>query len=141
MVDPAAPLIRHATPSDLPAVSQFLTPFVARRQLLPRDEEELARLMRNGFLAEVEGRLVGFAAVEIYSKKLAEIQCLAVSEEVQRKGIGRELIRRCVQCSRDHGVLELMAISASEDFLRSCGFDYSLPDQKRALFIRTRDDD
>jgi len=28
-----------------------------------------------------------------------------------------------------------MAISTSDDFLMQCGFDYSLPNQKRALFI------
>jgi len=28
-----------------------------------------------------------------------------------------------------------MAISASDAFLKECGFDYSLPKQKRALFV------
>jgi amino-acid N-acetyltransferase len=34
-----------------------------------------------------------------------------------------------------------MAISASDNFLRNLGFDYSLPDQKRALFyqLKTRE--
>ena len=34
---------------------------------------------------------------------------------------------------------EPMAISASDEFLIRCGFDYSLPGQKRALFIQTRE--
>ncbi|MEM6473811.1 MAG: N-acetylglutamate synthase, partial [Planctomycetota bacterium] len=29
-------------------------------------------------------------------------------------------------------------ISSSESFLQNCGFDYSLPDQKRALFFQLR---
>jgi amino-acid N-acetyltransferase len=35
-----------------------------------------------------------------------------------------------------------MAISASDEFLRKLGFDYSLPEQKRALFfqLHSRDD-
>jgi amino-acid N-acetyltransferase len=35
-----------------------------------------------------------------------------------------------------------MAISSSDKFLQNLGFDYSLPDQKRALFyqLRTRED-
>ena len=79
--------------------------------------------------------VVGFAAVEIYSGKLAEIQCLAVSPAVQGQGIGRQLVRGCVDVARQQGVKELMAISATEAMFVACGFHYSLPNQKRALFI------
>ena len=43
----------------------------------------------------------------------------------------------CVERAKQHNILEVMAISASDEFLKQCGFDYSLPDQKRALFFRT----
>ncbi|MFN9913504.1 MAG: hypothetical protein ACK53L_13015, partial [Pirellulaceae bacterium] len=56
-------------------------------------------------------------------------------------GIGSELVRHCIDRARQRGVLEVMAISASDNFLRNLGFDYSLPDQKRALFyqLKTRE--
>jgi len=130
--------IRDAQATDVPAVAKLIEPFVKQRKLLPRTEEELRDLTRNGFVAQSEGRVVGFAAVDIYSKKLAEVQCLAVDPGCQRLGIGTKLVRACVQCAQDNNVLELMVITASEDMLRACGFDYSLPDQKRALFITTR---
>jgi amino-acid N-acetyltransferase len=34
--------------------------------------------------------------------------------------------------------MEVMAISSSEDFLAKIGFNYALPDQKRALFFQLR---
>lgn len=101
--------------------------------------------MENGFVVEVDeagtSKVVGFAAVEIYSRKLSEIQCLAVAEDYQGHGMGSDLVRHCVERARDRGVLEVMAISASDHFLRNLGFDYSLPDQKRALFyqLKTRE--
>jgi amino-acid N-acetyltransferase len=79
---------------------------------------------------------VGFAAVEIYSRKLGEIQSLAVADGYQGNGIGSALVKACVDRAREKGILEVMAISASEEFLRKLGFDYSLPDQKRALFCQ-----
>ena len=109
---------------------------VAARQLLARTDQEIEWLATHGFAAIVGEKLVGFAAVEIYSRKLAEIQCLAVSSDMHGRGIGKRLIEHCVACARHHGILELMAISASDEFLKQCGFDYSMPDQKRALFIR-----
>ncbi len=125
-----------ATLDSTDGVIEFLRPFVEAEQLLPRTKEEIQHLLKHGFMAMVGDRIVGFATVEIYSRKLSEIQCLAVDAEFQDIGIGRRLVKRCLERARELGVLELMAISASENLFKSCGFDYSLPMQKRALFIQ-----
>ncbi len=130
---------RAVEPGDLPGVLELIQPFVAARQLLPRTREELQKLFEHGFVAECDEQLVAFCAIEIYSAKLAEIQCLAVAPSQQNRGIGKNLVQRCVSCARQKGVCELMAITASENVFQQCGFDYSLPDQKRALFIRLDD--
>jgi amino-acid N-acetyltransferase len=138
--------IRQATESDLPAIQSLLQPFVEARKLLKRTRAELLTLIGNGFVAEVidehgKSKIVGFSAVEIYSRKLSEVQSLAVADGYQGRGMGSELVRACVERAREKGVLEVMAISASDNFLRNLGFDYSLPDQKRALFyqLKTRE--
>ena len=129
--------IRPAQISDAPDIEALVEPYVRQRILLRRSIEEIRDLTRNGFVAERNGRLIGFAAVDIYSRKLAELQCPAVAEDAQRKGIGRRLVQTCLDCARKHQVLEVMAITAAEEFFRECGFDYALPDQKKALFINT----
>ena len=131
--------INPATQDDLAAVSQFLQPFMDAQLLLQRNSIELQLLLRHSFKAESvkHGWIVGFCALEIYSKKLAEIQCLAVKETDQRKGIGRQLIEACVKRAQEEKVLELLAISNSELMFKACGFDYSLPNQKRAFFYQT----
>ena len=129
---------RLARIDDVPQIAELVEPFVQARKLLRRSLEDLRDLTRNGFVAEAQGQVVGFAAVEIYSKKLAELQCLAVAASHHGKGIGKRLVRDCIQCAKDHKVLELMAITALDSFFQDCGFDYSLPDEKRALFINTR---
>ncbi len=127
---------RQATPEDAEAIHAILRPYVANRKLFARTDAELIQLTRHGFIAEASGRAVGFAAVEVYSRKMAEVQSLAVAAQYQGRGIGQELVSRCVQRAKELGVVEVMAISSSEDFLRRCGFDYALPDQKRALFYQ-----
>lgn len=131
-------LIRAASPADGELLHAFLEPYVKQRMLLRRSVEELSELTKHGFLAEADGHCIGFAAIEIYSRKLAEVQCLAVLEAYRARGIGRELVLRCIDRARQLGVMEVMAISSSDHFLRGCGFDYSLPDQKRALFCQLR---
>lgn len=127
---------RQATPDDADMIHAILRPYVANHKLFARTDAEVVELTRHGFIAHVAGRPVGFAAVEVYSRKLAEVQCLAVRAEYQGHGIGKELVGRCVKRARELGVVEVMAISSSEEFLHQCGFDYALPDQKRALFYQ-----
>jgi amino-acid N-acetyltransferase len=133
-------VIRRAHFDDLDNIQSLLKPFVEQRKLLRRLQSEILLLMANGFVAEVEEgglkKIVGFSAVEIYSRKLGEIQCLAVADGYQGQGIGSALVKACVERAREKGILEVMAISASEGFLRQLGFDYSLPEQKRALFYQ-----
>ncbi len=139
--------VRAATLDDLPKIYDLLRPYVTARKLLKRTRNELIGLIGNGFVAVIDHtngdrEVIGFAAVEIYSRKLAEIQCLAVNGNFQGRGIGSHLVKLCIERAKDHGVLEVMAISASESMFRTLGFDYSLPDQKKALFcqLKTREE-
>ncbi len=139
--------IRSASLDDLPGIQGLLKPYVVARKLLKRTRNEMMGLVANGFVASVDlgdgtQQIVGFSAVEIYSRKLAEIQCLAVHEAFQGQGLGSKLVQKCVERAREKGVLEVLAISASESMFRALGFDYSLPDQKRALFfqLKSRED-
>ena len=139
---PPAPVrdvdIRPANLGDAASVARFLAPFVERGELLSRTEEELLALVRHGFVAEAKGRIVGFTALEIYSEKLAEVQCVSVEEAHRGQGIGRRLVTLCVDRARQLHIAETMAITAREEVLRHCGFDDSLPGAKITLFVRNR---
>ena len=131
--------IRRATISDVAELSEFIKPFVAQGRLLQRTTMELEILVANCFLAVYQGRVVGCAALEIYSDKLAELRSLAVDPNVRRMGIGHRLVDACVESAMQHNILEVMAITSSEEFFKSCGFDFTLPGEKKALFIQTRE--
>jgi amino-acid N-acetyltransferase len=132
--------IRRAEHSDIPALSALIEPFVDEGKLLPRTFDELEELLPGCFVAVTEtGQIVGCAALEIYSKKLAEVRSLAVAACAQGMGVGKRLVQACVDLAREREILEVMAITASDDFFKSCGFDFMLPQKKKALFIQTRD--
>ena len=131
--------VRAATESDVDALDRFIEPFVKKGRLLPRTQDELEDLTRHGFLAVSNGEIVGFAALEIYSVKLAELRSLAVSPEHQGRGIGKALVQACVERARLHNIFEVMAITSSEEFFQRCGFDFTLPGEKKALFLQTRE--
>lgn len=134
----SAPVIRSARLEDLPRVERFIAGFVAEKRILPRTADELDLLIPTGFIAELDDRLVGFAALEIYSRKLAEIRSLCVAADCQGRGIGRRLVDECLALGRRLSVFEVMVITSEEGFFRSRGFDFTLPGEKKALFQQLR---
>ena len=36
-------------------------------------------------------------------------------------------------------MLEVMAVTSNDAFFTGCGFDFTLPGEKKALFLQTRD--
>jgi N-acetylglutamate synthase-like GNAT family acetyltransferase len=132
--------LRTASAADIDRIIAFIEPFVESGVLLGRTYDEIEEWLPNFFIAEVEGEIVGCAALEVYSKKLAEVRSLAVSAKVQGMGVGKALVNACVQLARDKDILEVMAITSNEQFFKAVGFDFTLPGEKKALFIQTRED-
>ena len=130
------PLVRPARAGDAEGIAALIDPFVQAGKLLPRTATEIRDLIPTGFVAESEGKIVGFAALEIYSSKLAEIRSLAVAEDQRGLGLGSKLVESCVDLAGKRNILEVMVVTSSEEFFRGCGFDFTLPGEKKALFIQ-----
>ena len=139
---PAQPnvIVRTATRDDIDAIITFIEPFVEDGFLLERTVDEVDEWLPNYYLAVVEGEIVGCAALEIYSRKLAEIRSLAVSPKMQGMGIGKLLVNACVELARERNILEVMVITSNEHFFKAVGFNYTMTGEKKALFIQTRDE-
>jgi len=131
-------LIRSARLADIPQIASCIKPYVEQGRLLQRTISELDLLIANCFVALQGGEVVGCAALEVYSPKLAEVRSLAVVDGFQKQGVGRRLVEACVARARQLQILEVMAITSSEEFFRGCGFDFTLPGEKKALFLDTR---
>jgi amino-acid N-acetyltransferase len=131
-------VVRPARFDDLEGIEDLIEPFVDGGKLLPRTWDELQNLVPTGFVAEQAGKIIGFAALEIYSRKMGEIRSLCVGEGFQGQGVGKRLVQACVDFAAERRVFEVMVVTSSEDFFRTCGFDFTLPGEKKALFLQTR---
>ncbi len=131
--------IRPARFDDLEGIEDLIEPFVDGGKLLPRTWDELQSLVPTGFVCEDNGVIIGFAALEIYSRKLAEIRSLCVARSAQGQGVGKRLVQACVDFATERAVFEVMVVTSTEDFFKNCGFDFTLPGEKKALFLQTRE--
>jgi GNAT superfamily N-acetyltransferase len=134
--------IRPAIPDDLPAVVDLVRGLADFEKLTPPDDEAAARLVRdansgappfNLLVAEVDGRLVGYAAYFFgYSTFLARasllIEDVFVQPEARGRGIGNALMRRLAAVAVDRGCARLdWAVLewnvGAQDFYRKLGAD------------------
>ena len=85
------------------------------------------------FVAHVGGRLVGCCALQVYSKRLAEVRSLAVHPDFQDRGLASDLVERCTQRARERGVRELFRYQPNF-VLRPAGLRHVPPRKDRHVF-------
>lgn len=74
------------------------------------------------FVALEGGKVVGCAALVIYSKRLGEIRTVAVAEAFQGKGIATALIERTVRVAKRRKVYELLTVTGASELFAKHGF-------------------
>lgn len=119
----AAPTVRTARVADMAQVAPLINGFAARGLMLPKSEEQLFRTFREFVLAYDDSeRVIGCAALRVYSPELAELSALAVAEAVHGRGVGRRLVEAVVQQAADLGIRRLFALTLEETFFHRLGF-------------------
>ena len=105
--------IRKATDADRENIFSLVRqyPDVLVQDHLPEPEEF--------FVAEEGGQIVGCCALEVYSKRLAEIRSLAVIKKHQGEGIGTALIEHCLQEAETKGTVPGVASGYESDHYAS----------------------
>ena len=115
--------IRAAHPSDMPRLAELINGYAARGLMLPRVPGQLARHFREFVVVtDAEGKVLGCAALRVYTAQLAEVVALAVAEEAQGAGVGRMLVERVEQEARALGVGTLFALTLRDSFFHRLGF-------------------
>ena len=92
--------------SDIPAMQALVTAEVKDGIILNRSEDEVATNIRSYVLAKDEGKLVGYTALHIHSKRLAEIRSLIVDESYRGQSIGKRMVEFTLEEAKTLGVEE-----------------------------------
>ena len=75
-------------------------------------------------MAEWNGTIVGFAAVEPRADGNSELDALFVDPDMRRRGIARSLVEHCAEVARTRKSVELRVVGNphAKDFYTACGF-------------------
>ncbi len=116
--------IRPARVGDVPAIYELIRTFADRKVMIRRSMGELYESIREFSVAIDENdRVVGCVALHVFWEDLAELKCLAVSEDLQRAGIGRRLVDACWDQARELEINSVFALTYAVGFFEQCGYD------------------
>jgi amino-acid N-acetyltransferase len=123
-------VIRKAKIPDVPEIQRLVNAFAEKDQMLPRPLSTIYENIRDFFVMDVDGRVAGCCALHVTWLDLAEIKSLAVDEQTQGAGFGKQLVEACLTEAREIGVQKVFALTYVPGFFAKLGF---LPVDKATL--------
>ncbi len=91
---------------DIPAMQILVASEVKEGVILNRSEDEVATNIRSYVLAKDGEKLVGYAALHVHSRRLAEIRSLIVDENYRGQKIGQRIVEFTLKEAKELGVEE-----------------------------------
>ncbi|CAG0953609.1 N-acetyltransferase [Geobacter sp.] len=114
-------MLRKAQIRDVKNIQKLLTHFASRGDMLSRSLSELYESIRDFYVWEEEGEILGTAALHIIWEDLAEIRSVAVSEDAGRKGIGTQVVNACIAEARELGLKRVFCLTYKPNFFGKFG--------------------
>lgn len=108
--------IRKASKSDFAEIKNLIKLYPDKLMQSPLPK------LGNFFVAEFQGKIVGCCALEVYSKRLAEIRSLVVHPNFQRRGTATKLIKACLKRAKREKIFEVLSITGAVGLFGNLGF-------------------
>ncbi len=115
-------MLRGAHINDVEQMNKLVNHFAQRDLMLARPLGELYENIRDYYVYVENGSIVGCAALHVFWKDLAEIKSIAVEEGHQNKGIGKQLIQKCLEEGKALGISRLFVLTYIPEFFERMGF-------------------
>jgi len=114
--------LRRARVSDVAAIHRLINYFAGRDEMLPRSFNELYENLRDYYVIENGGDVVGCCALHVTWSDLAEVKGLAVREDQQGKRFGDLLVRACLEDAKGLGLTRLFVLTYIPDYFQRFEF-------------------
>ena len=115
-------VLRKAKPKDAVKIHELVNEYAKEGLLLPLSLNKLYDNIRDFWVYEENGEIVGCAALHIVWEDLAEIRSLAVKREHHKKGIGKKLVLQCLEEAKEYNLKRVFVLTYQVEFFKKMGF-------------------
>ena len=132
-------VVRRAVSADVEEILTLTNGMAKKGLMLPRSKYKIVTTLSSFFVAlmPVGGEAAGEGTMEIAASgafiplwtDMGEIMSLAVKEQYQGKGVGKQLVRTLIEEGRRMGMPEIITLTYQVDFFQSLGFSVADKDK------------
>jgi amino-acid N-acetyltransferase len=115
-------MIRKAKIKDIKQIQELINYFARQDIMLARSLNELYENIRDFWVQEEKGKVIGCAAMHISWGDLAEIKSLAVEKKHQGEGVGGDLIKACLEEAGLLGAKKVFVLTYKPEYFKRFGF-------------------
>jgi amino-acid N-acetyltransferase len=115
-------VVRRARTADVPAMRRLVELFASERILLAKAPVQYYEDVQEFFVAELDGSVIGCAALHVLWEDLAEIRSVAVDPAAQGHGFGSLLVELVLEVARDLGIERIFVLTFETAFFKRFGF-------------------
>jgi len=115
-------MVRKAKISEIVQIQKLINRYAEKDLMLPRSLSELYENLRDLFVSEDGGSLLGCCALHVSWQDLAELKSLAVDESHKGKGIGRALIEAVLKEAKELKINKVFVLTYVPELFKKYGF-------------------
>lgn len=115
--------IEKAKITDVPDIHRLVNHFADRGDMLARPLSDIYENLRDYFVIRNRShRIVACVALHIAWSDIAEVRSLAVASNNQKKGLGAELVKSCIEDAKELGIPVVFCLTYKPVFFEKLGF-------------------
>ena len=106
-------MIQYSKPTvkDIDKMQQMVAPYIVDGTILKREDDEVATNIRSYIVAKEGDQLIGYLALHIHTKDLAEIRSFIVDAPFRHKGIGTALVKEAKEEAKRLGIARILVLT------------------------------
>ena len=102
---------------DIPLMQSLVEADVENGNILHRNSNEMATTIRSYIAIKNGNNIIAFVALHIHTITLAEIRSLIVHKDYRGKGVGKKLVKACIDEARQLNLKKILVLTYQKVFL------------------------
>lgn len=116
-------IIRKAKLKDANSIRKIVNKFASEGKMLPLSFNQIYEKIRDFFVIEKNGKIIGCGALKIIWKDLGEIRSVAIGKMDQKKGYGKLLIDEILKEAENLDIKKIFVLTYIPEFFEKFGFE------------------
>ena len=114
--------VEKAKIPDIPQIHKLINDYAGKGEMLARPLSELYEDIRDYFVIRDGERVLACGALHVSWSDLAEIRSVAVTGDMQGKGLGARLVAACLEEAEELGIKTVFCFTYQPQFFKRNGF-------------------